>query len=235
MTTYAIGLLFLMAVVVCRAEEAARRQYGPPGFEEAIQEFERQDRLRFPPPGGIVIIGSSHIRLWTTLHEDLAPLTLIQRGFGGSTFNDALHYAERIVIPYQPRAVVIYSGNNDQRQVDPETVRDACKAFVETVRAQLPKTRIYVMSIPPATGRQWSGRDAPGWIARETTNRLIRAYCEAAGLTWINITDPMFGPDGEPRPELFGSDDIHLSSTGYRLWRDILLPVLLANEAPFDL
>lgn len=223
-------LFVLAAGMVCLARETTRKAYGPPGFEEAIQAFERQDQRHFPPSGAVLVIGSSHIRLWQTIHEDLAPLTVIQRGFGGSTFNDALHYAERIVIPYRPRAIVIYSGNNDQLQADPLTIRDTCRAFVEKVRAQLPGVRFYVLSIPPATGSRWTGRESPEWRAREETNRLIRDYCADAGLTWINITDAMFDDAGEPRGELFGPDDIHLNRKGYQCWRDTIAPVLMETE-----
>jgi len=231
---YTINLL-LAGCILCQCSaqgepKGAGKQYGPPGFEEAIQQFERADRARFPPLGEILVTGSSHIRKWETIHEDLAPLTVIHRGYGGSTFNDALQYAERIMIPYRPRAIVIYSGNNDLRQVDPETVRDTCKAFVDKVRAQLPKVRIYVVSIPPAI-LGWEGKEAGMWPERVKTNRLIREYCEEAGLTWIDVASGMLDEKGEPRKAIFDTDDLHMKREGYYIWRDIILPILMEKEA----
>lgn len=231
---YTIALLLstclLLECFAADTPDGARKKYGPPGFEEAIQQFERADRTRFPPLGAILVTGSSHIRKWETIHEDLSPLTVIHRGYGGSTFNDALQYAERIMIPYRPRAIVIYSGNNDLRQVDPETVRDTCRAFVEKVRAQLPKVRIYVVSIPPAV-LGWEGKDAGMWPERVKTNRLIREYCEENGLTWIDVASGMFNEKGAPRKEIFDTDDLHMKREGYYIWRDIILPVLMEKES----
>ena len=222
--------------MTCLAEEPAPdggKQYGAPAYETSIHEFERADRSRFPPLGEIVVTGSSHIRRWETIREDFAPLTIIHRGYGGSTYNDALHYADRIVIPYKPRAVVVYSGNNDLAQgVSPETVRDTCRAFVEKVRKQLPEVRIYVVSIPPAI-LGWAGRDAGMWPVRVTTNRLLKEYCASdAGLTWIDVAKGMLDANGEPRKDIFDTDDLHLNREGYRIWRDAIMPVLLKKELP---
>lgn len=233
-TFFLTACIFAGALMVsCPAQSPTNtvaRKYGQPGFEEAIQQFERADRTRFPPLGEILVTGSSHIRKWETIHEDLAPLTVIHRGYGGSTFNDALAYAERIMIPYRPRAIVIYSGNNDLRQVDPETVRDTCKAFIDKVRAQLPDVRFYVVSIPPAV-LGWEGKEAGMWPVRVEANRLIRAYCEENGLTWIDVASGMFDEKGAPRKEIFDTDDLHMKREGYYIWRDIILPVLMEKEA----
>ena len=89
-----------------RESSSEDKEYGMPGFENEIQDFENADRKEFPPPGAIVCLGSSSFTGWnSTIQKDLAPLTIIPRGFGGSTMNDALHYTDRIVIPYKPRAV----------------------------------------------------------------------------------------------------------------------------------
>jgi len=215
---------------LCLAQESKGKGYPAPGYEGAILEFERVDRTQPPPTGAIVVTGSSHIRKWKTIEEDFAPLTVIHRGYGGSTYRDALRYAERIVIPYKPRAVVVYSGNNDLHHgVAPETIRDTCRAFVEKVRSQLPEVRIYVVSIPPAI-LGWEGRDAGMWPIRMKTNRLLREYCAEAGLTWIDVATPMFGADGRPRKELFGTDNLHLTREGYLVWRDAVMPVLMKKE-----
>jgi lysophospholipase L1-like esterase len=37
----------------------------------------------------------------------------------------------------------------------------------------------------------------------------------------------MLGEDGQPRPELFAADKLHLNQTGYRLWSSSVRPYLL--------
>jgi hypothetical protein len=69
-------------------------------FENAIQNFEKEDKKNFPASNAIVCIGSSSMRFWhPTIEKDLAPLTIIPRGFGGSDLKDALIFVDRIVTP----------------------------------------------------------------------------------------------------------------------------------------
>ena len=71
-------------------------------WQKDIQKFEAQDKLNPPAENGIVFIGSSSIRLWKNLEEDMAPLPVIKRGFGGSKIRDAAVYSNRIVTNYKP-------------------------------------------------------------------------------------------------------------------------------------
>src|SRR6476620_8032383 len=80
-------------------------------FAREIDAFDTADRATPPAPGGIVFVGSSTIRLWSTLVQDFAGLPVINRGFGGSTFPEALHYLQRTVVRYHPRTVVVYEGD----------------------------------------------------------------------------------------------------------------------------
>ena len=86
----------------------------PQRYEEVIRSFEQSDSLNFPPENAIVCYGSSSMRGWhDSISVDLAPLTLIPRGFGGSNMNDALYYSERMILNYKPRALLLYEGDND--------------------------------------------------------------------------------------------------------------------------
>src|ERR1700691_1423201 len=91
------------------------------GWESSILEFESQDKVNPPKPGVIVFVGSSSIRFWRTLGTDMQPLDVINRGFGGSEMSDIAQYANRIVVAYKPRAVVVYAGDNDLAGGSPKT------------------------------------------------------------------------------------------------------------------
>jgi hypothetical protein len=56
---------------------------------------------------------ASGFRLWHTVAADMAPIPVINRGFGGSQLTDIRRYAARIVSTYEPRIVVVYAGKND--------------------------------------------------------------------------------------------------------------------------
>ncbi len=91
--------------------QAARSD--PAFWEGEIRRLEKQDRRAMPPAGGTVFTGSPSIRFWKTLTQDMAPLPVVNRGFGGSQIHQVTHYARRIISPYKPRIVVLYAGEND--------------------------------------------------------------------------------------------------------------------------
>src|SRR5258706_12423719 len=82
-------------------------------WEPDIRKFEEADRQQAPAKGAVVFIGSSSIRMWKDLAADFPDTKVINRGFGGSELADSTYFADRIVIPYQPRMVVLYAGDND--------------------------------------------------------------------------------------------------------------------------
>ena len=187
-------------------------------FEPEIRAFESADSTNPPPKNGILFIGSSSIRLWKTLAADFPGLRTINRGFGGSQIADSIHYAERIVIPYAPRQIVMYAGGNDINagKSSEEALADFQK-FVERVHRSLPETRIAYISIAPNPAR-WSQVDR---VRR--ANELIADFTRKdPRLSFITVFAAMLGPDGKPRPELFVEDQLHMNSEGYKLWREIV-------------
>jgi lysophospholipase L1-like esterase len=223
----------LTAPCWAQAESASDAgQYpSPERFEDAIKAFEKEDQAHPPPEDAILCIGSSSMRGW---HEDiggdLAPLTLIPRGFGGSNMNDALHFADRIVIPYRPRAIVIYEGDNDTAQgVSPEKIRDTFLAFVTTVHDQLPKTRMYFLAIKPSISR-WHL-----WSKMRKANGLIAEVCSQNELlNFVDTASAMLDPDGKVRDDIFLDDNLHMNRKGYEIWRDVLRPILLESELQYE-
>jgi lysophospholipase L1-like esterase len=191
-------------------------------FEAEIAKFEASDRAAPPAPGGIVFVGSSSIRRWETLAADFPGLPVLNRGFGGSTLYEVAHYAPRIVLPYRPRLVVLYAGDNDiPMGRTPAQVADDYRAFVSIVRSALPTTRIVFVSVKPAPSR-WAYQSS----VRET-NRLVRAITAADPLqSFVDVFTPMLGSDGRPRAELFVSDSLHMTPQGYVIWRRQLAPVV---------
>ncbi len=195
----------------------------PRRFESEIRAFADEDRAFPPPKGALLCVGSSSIRMWhSTIREDLAPSTVIPRGFGGSTMLDLLYYASRIVVPYEPRAILVYEGDNDIAEgVSPETIRLLFDALVLKVRSALPETRIYLLSIKPSPAR-WHL-----WDRMKEANRLLRSACDAdERLCFIDVAARMLDEKGNPRAELFLEDGLHLNGAGYALWRDEVRAIL---------
>ena len=184
-------------------------------WKASFEQFDAADKAQAPPPGGVLFVGSSSIRLWDTLDKDFASQpVLIKRGFGGSRLSDCSDHLARLVLPYKPSVVVVYAGDNDLAEgAAPDEVLASFRRFVDGVRAALPETRIAYLSIKPSPLR------AALLPQVKAANELIRAY--SAGLhdiAYIDVHSRMLGPDGRPRPELFGADMLHLNAAGYALW-----------------
>lgn len=224
------ALVLIAAVQSLQADpaEVERGAYPDPArFERDIARFEQADAGSMPPERAVLFAGSSSIRLWHEhLVEDMAPLTVVGRGFGGSTMYDLLHYADRVVLPYKPRAIVIYEGDNDIKEgVEPEQVIEMFDALVAKVHAALPDCRVYMLSIKPSVAR-WAL-----WQKMERANALFAERCGADDrLTYVDLATPLLGEDGRPVAGLFLDDQLHLNREGYKVWRDTLAPVLVGAE-----
>jgi lysophospholipase L1-like esterase len=193
----------------------------PGRWEPNIKAFEEQDRRSAPAKAGIVFVGASSIVRWNVA-EFFPDLQVLNRGFGGSEMADTAHFAARTVLPYEPRIVVLYPGENDiARGVPPETVAAGFERFVATVRGTLPKTRILIIGLKPTPAR-WRFNDQ----MLDTNRRLREIASRHDGITYISVEKAMLGPDKMPRPDLFIEDGQHMTRTGYEIWTDIVRPHL---------
>lgn len=205
--------LFCAAAIMARAAEPAANP-----FEADIRAFEAADATNPPPQNPVLFLGSSSIRLWTTLAKDFPEYQTINRGFGGSQIVDSIRYADRIVIPAAPRQIVFYAGGNDiNAGKSGEEVAADFQRFVAKIHGALPRTRIAYISIAPNPAR-WSQVDR---VRR--ANELIQEFTRKdPRLSFINVFPAMLGADGKPRPELFVEDQLHMNPVGYKLWREIV-------------
>ena len=205
---------FLLLLLTCAVSRiAVAKDWDSKKWETDIRAFEAADRANPPPRGAVLFIGSSTIRFWKSLAQDFSEYKVLNRGFGGCHVADCTYYADRIVIPYQPRLIVFRAGGNDiAAGITPEQVRDDFRAFVEKVRAKLPKVRIAYMTIN-ATPSRWAN------ASREAkANQLIKDYVDGGkNLDYIDTCDATLGSDGKPNAELFGKDRLHFNPEGYKI------------------
>ena len=227
------GLSLVLAEPAAQAaQQEAPRKIEPERFAEAFEAFAAEDEASPPPDGAIVITGSSSIRRWhPSMKEDLAPLTVIPRGFGGSTMEDALYWIDRVAIQYKPRAVVIYEGDNDtgSYQVPPAKIAEQFEATVAKIHAALPETRVYVVSVKPSVSR-WAI-----WSEAVKANELLQAIAAKNDrVTYIDVATPMLQPNGDVMTDIFVDDDLHLNPKGYEIWSAAIREPLMKGEAQYE-
>ena len=206
-----MGLTF--ACQLLAAEKA-----GPERWQKAISAFEAADKANPPPQGAILFIGSSTIVRWKTLAQDFPEHQVINRGFGGSQIADSVFYADRIVIPYRPRLIVLRAGGNDiHAGKTPEQVLADFKSFVEKVRTKLPEVRIAYLTINASPSR-WANAEG-----EKKANQLIKEYILVGkNLAYIDTFDATLDANGKPREELFVKDRLHFNEEGYKVLTSIV-------------
>lgn len=212
-------LVFVLLATAGTAQEAAN-----PRFASAIEDFVAADRTAPPPRKGILFIGSSIFRQWTSVVEDMSPLPVFNRAFGGSRTADILAHMHRIVLPYEPKVIVYYCGSNDiNAEIKPAEIASNFQTFVKRVHASLPETKVLYVSINRAPQK----RDR--WADVDAANRMIEEYTKSdARLKFVDVNPALFDAKGEPRMELYRADRLHFKVPAYREFTKIIRPAVEA-------
>ena len=209
-----ILLLLLLVFVVSSGHAQTHR------FESEIKKFEETDKNTPPPTNAVVFTGSSSIRFWDNLASYFPGKTVLQRGFGGSELSDVRYFADRVIIRYQPKQVVLYAGENDIAAG--QTSRQTYARFVDLfryVRKQLPNARFTFISLKPSPSRRKFRPDVD-----ETNQRIKRFLSRRRHTDFVDIVPVMLQPNGEPIGELFKGDSLHMTKKGYVSWGNVLRP-----------
>ena len=211
----AVSPLHAQVLRKASAEMRAGSQAVESRWRESLEGFAASDREHAPAPGGVVFVGSSSIRLWNGLENEFGATTVVKRGFGGSRLSDCARYVAQLVLPYRPRTVVVYAGDNDL--AEGQTAQGVLASYtelVERIREALPETRIVYISIKPSPSR------AALMPVAIQANELIEAYSKTRpGLVYVDVFTKMIDAGGRPRAELFQADALHLNAAGYALWK----------------
>ena len=195
-------------------------------FYTDIQHFKKQDSINFPAKQQILFVGSSSFTKWTDIQDYFPSYPIINRGFGGSSLTDVIHYADDIIFPYQPKQIVIYCGENDfvgeDTTVTGTIVFDRFKQLFVSIRQHLPKVSIAYVSMKPSPSRQHL------LPKMEAANALIKKYLSKQNKTdYIDVFHKMFNKDGTIINDIFIADNLHMNAKGYAIWQKIIAPYLL--------
>lgn len=193
-------------------------------YRQDILKFKSQDSISFPKPNSILFVGSSSFTKWTFLNESFPNYPVFNRGFGGSTLLDVIYYSPDIILPYHPKQIVIYCGENDIASSDTVTANIVLERFKKLffiIRSKMPRVEIDYVSIKPSPSR------AKFQPTIKEANRLIEKFINYYLHTkFINVYDDMLNKDGSMRKDLFVEDNLHMNKAGYAIWTKIIEPYL---------
>ena len=219
---YKILIVLLLSLLTRFPAAYAQTEGDPARWESDMAAFRRADSLQPPPAKGILFTGSSSIRLWHDLADRFAGRRVINRGFGGSWLSDVVHYFPNLVVPYQPKTIVVYAGENDV--ADGRTAEMLLKdveMLLALRRQHLPKSKLVFLSLKPSPSRVEKLEEV------RKANTLIRQRLAGERrAVFVDVFTPMLDAGGKPREELFGPDRLHMNDKGYDLWTAVLTPYL---------
>lgn len=186
-------------------------------YEDEIKRLEG-DRLKLGYEPETLFFGSSSIRLWTSLYDDFSKIKPVNLGFGGSTLAACVWYFERIMTHYQPKKIVLYAGDNDLGDGrHPEEVFIFFQLLAVKINSRFGNLPCYFVSLKPSLSR-WHMADQYKY-----TNSLIKkSLKDSTNWQFIDVFKKMLDNAGRPRNDCFVDDGLHLSVTGYRLWKEII-------------
>ncbi len=168
----------------------------------------------------ILFAGSSSVKLWETVAVDMLPYQAIARGYGGAKLTDFVFYINRILKQHECGAIVIFIANDitgDSTDMRPDEILSLFKQTIRQIRKSHPRTPVFWIEVTPTPAR-WAH-----WGEISEASRLIRDFCNnKRNLYFIPTSQKFIGSDGKPVVEYFQKDNLHLNSTGYKLWSDCI-------------
>jgi len=216
----AAPLALLLILFTCQAIG----QSAPPDdilkWEPDIRVFDSLNLVEASDTGTLLVTGSSSVRLWDSIHTDLSPYKVMQRGYGGAKLTDYNYYADRIIKAQQFKAITVFVANDisgGDINSSPKEVLKLFRTLVKKIRKRNRDTPVCWIEITPTPSR---------WHVSEEireANRLIKSYCEKNNdLHFVATFDQFITPEGLPDSSLFRQDMLHLNREGYLRWSDII-------------
>lgn len=218
--------LFLMMITIFFSVDSVVAQQNaedpdPMRFEEEINNFKEFDSKNTFPEDAILFVGSSSIRFWKTA-EAFPEFPVINRGFGGSHFSDLNYFYDTLVLPFDPKVVVLYEGDNDvDAGKNNDQVFEDYLEFTNRLTSDFPDVKLVFVPIKPSSSR-WGK-----WPQMKKENQRIKAHMDQnENFYYVDMAAPIFGSDGKPDDSLFRDDLLHLNEKGYAKWNATIRPGL---------
>lgn len=214
------SILFLFFVIATNAQSKE-----PFPFWNEVQKFKTADSISFPASNQILLIGSSSFTLWKDVQTYFPDRKILNRAFGGSTLVDVIRYRYEVIYPYQPKQVVIYCGENDFAASDTVTVEMVVKRFTTLfnyIRAKYKNVPLAYVSMKPSPSRVHL---MPKY--KEANKRIQTFLATKPNTKFVDVYSVMLTSTGEPMPDIFKEDRLHMNAKGYAIWKKKLQNVLL--------
>jgi lysophospholipase L1-like esterase len=175
-------------------------------------------------PGRVLFLGDSITQggMWEGWFPELATTN---RGINGDSIQHVRARLERAMD--SPRAISLLIGTNDLhglgRSMELGSIASQMRELVLRIRELAPQAPLLVNSIFPRS---------PYFAARiQQLNHSYQEIASDADAVYVDLWPALAAPNGAIRKDLT-LDGIHLNSSGYQTWVDLLHPIL--DEVLYD-
>jgi len=171
----------------------------------------------------ILFTGSSSIKMWKDIQSYFPRHNILNRGFGGSQTSDLLFYVDKLILPYAPKKIFIYEGDNDINSgKTPEQILKTTDSLVTMIRQKVStKVPIYFITPKPSIAR-WSKKSI-----YEDYNKKLKAWANTKQhVKVIDVWTPMLDQQGIVLQDVFLEDRLHMNKKGYDIWAKTIAPFL---------
>ncbi len=221
----AIVVIIIIAGLWMMKEVRKFESNDPLVWKKEIRHFKKLDKKNKYPDNAVLFVGSSSIRFWNSLSEDMAPIPVIRRGFGGSKIGDVIYWAPELIYCHNVNKIVVFVGTNDitghHGDLSPQDLAEHVKKLVESIHEHNPGSTVYYISITPTPDR-WKV-----WPRAKEANNLIRDYASVTDkFKFLDFTEAFLNEKGVPDEKYFKVDGLHLNKEGYAIWTKRIKPLL---------
>ena len=221
MKIYILTAAFLFGMLTATAQTTTAIP-----FQDEIDVFIKKDSIAMPAANSILFVGSSSFNYWKDISNYFPGYPIINRGFGGSSLTDIIHFNQETILKYKPKQIYIYCGENDIAASDtitPQIVFERFKTLYTIIRTHLGnKVPVMYVSIKPSVAR-WNMEDK--FVA---ANALIRNFINKQKHTeFLDVHSAMLDANGMVFKDIFIADKLHMNAKGYAIWQKIIAPTLV--------
>jgi hypothetical protein len=225
-------VVIAIAALFCSPGSRGEGESGSPTPKEHKYTADVNKLAEAPPPapGGVLMVGSSIFRKWTNCVQDLAPLPVTNRAFGGSHTGDQLYFFDKIVPSSKASLVVWYCGSNDVKSKDaPDQILQRTLEWVGMTRKALPDAHILLVSVIRSPEKRTDGLLEN---VDEVNKGLVQLAQNEKGVSYVDVNPSLEDSSGEPIPECYVADHLHLTPEGYRRMTEVLKPAMQKGMQP---
>ncbi len=187
------------------------------GFTFKINAFSKQNK--FVKSGGIVFVGDSITQDYN-VYEYFSDLHVYNRGIGGDTTVGLKTRLDVSVFDLKPKTVILMIGTNDLAllKTTPETVAQNIKEIIETIKNQLPDTKIILQSIYPVNETM-----SPMTVLPRKNADIIKInqiLAQLQKVIYVDVYSHLL-KDGKLNPA-YSVEGLHLNEQGYEVITNLL-------------